>query len=46
MRLGDRPTIKSKKDKVPKYNSFFLKITNFKLIETKPLRITSAHYEG
>ena len=43
MPLGDRPTIKSQKDKVQKYNSLFLKTTNFKLIETKPLLLTSPH---
>ena len=34
MRLGYRPTIKSKKDKVQKYNTHFLETTNFKMIET------------
>ena len=33
---------KRKKDKVQKNDSLFLKTTNFKLIETKPLHITPA----
>ena len=41
MRLDDRPTIKSKMDKVQKYNSHFLKTTNFKLIESTSYQLGS-----
>ena len=48
MQLDDRPTKKEQTRQISKIklNLFFLKTTNFKLIETKPLRITSAHSEG
>ena len=41
MRLDERPTIKSKKDKVQKNFYHFLKTTNFKFFETTSYQLGS-----